>query len=200
MSSGEVLAVYGLDGLPVAVALACLFTIVMARSHLTYWAGRGVQRGAQLEGGRRRGPRWWQRTVERTARLASTPSARRGVALVHRWGPLAVTLAYATVGIQTAVFAGAGLVRMPYLRFTVASIPGAALWSVIWGTVGAGAVWGAVMLAAGSGWALAAIGLAAVLLVAVTVAGLRRRRTAEPHLAAPAGDARTGRTAARERG
>ncbi|MBO3086855.1 DedA family protein [Cellulomonas dongxiuzhuiae] len=200
MSSSEVLAVYGLDGLPVAVALACLFTIVMARSHLTYWAGRAVQRGARFEGERRHGPRWWQRTVERTARLASTPSARRGVALVHRWGPLAVTLAYATVGIQTAVFAGAGLVRMPYLRFTVASIPGAALWAVIWGTVGAGAVWGAVTLAAGSAWALATMALVAVLLVVVVAAAVRRRRAAEPHLAITARDARTERTTSGERG
>lgn len=45
------LAGYGLDGLPVVVALVCLFGIVMARSHLTYWAGRGVARGARREGG-----------------------------------------------------------------------------------------------------------------------------------------------------
>lgn len=178
------LAVYGLDGLPVAVALLCLFGIVLARSHLTYWAGRGVEHAARHEGARRRGPRVWRIVVDRTARLASTPSARRGVALVHRWGPPAVTLAYVTVGIQTAVFAGAGLLRMPYLRFTLASIPGAAAWAVIWGTVGAGAVWGAVTLAAASPWGAAALTLAGVLVVGAVVAA-RRRRRAEPHLAVP---------------
>ncbi|MCC2333588.1 DedA family protein [Cellulomonas wangsupingiae] len=185
MTSTQVLAEYGLDGLPVAVALLCLFGIVLARSHLTYWAGRGVARGARIEGGHRRGPRWWQRTVDRTARLASTPSARRGVALVHRWGPLAVTLAYVTVGIQTAVFAGAGLLRMPYLRFTLASLPGAVMWAVIWGTVGIGAVWGALAIAAGSPWGLAALCAALALVATLVVVSARRRRRGEPHLAVP---------------
>ncbi|UZN01776.1 DedA family protein [Cellulomonas sp. S1-8] len=186
MTSTELLAGYGLDGLPVVAALLCLFGIVLVRSHLTYWAGRGVARGARYEGEHRHGPRWWQRTVERTARLASTPSARTGVALVHRVGPLAVTLAYVTVGIQTAVFAGAGMLRMPYLRFTLASIPGAALWAVIWGTVGLGAVWGALALAAGSPWGLVGVVGVAALVAAVVVTVTRRRRRAEPHLAVPA--------------
>ncbi len=184
MTSTQVLAEYGLDGMPVAVALACLFGIVMARSHLTYWAGRGVERGARFEGERHHGPRWWQRTVERTARVASTPSARRGVALVHRWGWIAVTLAYVTVGIQTAVFVGAGVLRMPYLRFTLASIPGAVMWAVIWGTVGIGAVWGALSLAAGSPWGVAALALVVLAVVRAVVVG--RRRRAEPHLATAA--------------
>lgn len=183
MTSTEVLAEYGLDGMPVVVALACLFGIVMARSHLTYWAGRGVARGVLLEGGRRHGPRWWQRVVDRTARVSTTPSARRGVALVHRWGPFAVTLAYLTVGVQTAVFAGAGLLRMPYLRFTLASVPGALAWAVAWGTVGLGAVWGTLALAAGSPAGLAALVLALAAVATTVVTLLRRRRRSEPRLA-----------------
>ena len=188
MTPTQVLAEYGLDGLPVAVGLLCLFGIVLARSHLTYWAGRGVARGARFEGERRHGPAWWQRTVDRTARLTATPSARRGVALVHRWGPLAVTLAYVTVGIQTAVFVGAGLVRMPYLRFTLASIPGAVAWAIIWGTVGIGAVWGALALAAGSPWGVVVVVVVA-LVVGVVVWAARRRRRSEPHLPTPTADA-----------
>lgn len=189
MTPTQVLAEYGLDGLPVAVGLLCLFGIVLARSHLTYWAGRGVARGARFEGERRHGPAWWQRTVDRTARLTATPSARRGVALVHRWGPLAVTLAYVTVGIQTAVFVGAGLVRMPYLRFTLASIPGAVAWAIIWGTVGIGAVWGALALAAGSPWGVVVLAVVVALVVGVVVWAARRRRRSEPHLPTPTADA-----------
>ena len=184
MTSPELLAQYGLDGMPVAVALVCLFGIVMVRSHLTYWAGRGVERGARLEGERRHRPGWWQRVVDRTGRLAATPSARRGVALVHRWGWIAVTLAYVTVGIQTAVFAGAGMLRMPYLRFTLASVPGAVMWAIIWGTVGIGAVWGALSLAAGSPWGVAALAVVALAVVRAVMIG-RRRRT-EPRLTTPA--------------
>lgn len=196
MTSTQVLAEYGLDGMPVTAALLSLFGIVLARSHLTYWAGRGVEHGARSEGVRGRGPRWWQRVVGRTARVASTPSARYGIALVHRWGPVAVTLAYLTVGVQTAVFAGAGLLRMPYLRFALASVPGAAMWAVVWGTVGLGAVWGTVSLAAGSPWGFAALAAVAVLAAGLTAAGLRRRRRSEPHLGVAAGD---DAAAARER-
>lgn len=182
VASTQVLAEYGLDGMPVAVALGALFGIVMARSHLTYWAGRGVQRAAAYEGSQAHGPRWWRRTVDRAARVGATPSARYGVALVHRWGPLAVTLAYATVGLQTAVFLGAGVVRMPYLRFTLASLPGAAIWVLIWGTVGMSAVWGAVALAAGSPWGFAVLALTAAVVGALVAAAVRRRRRPEPHL------------------
>lgn len=191
MTQSEVLAAYGLDGMPVTLALVALFGIVMARSHGTYWAGRAVARGARYEGAHRHGPVWWQRVVARSARLATTPSARRGVAIVHRWGPVAVTLAYVTVGVQTAVFAGAGLVRMPYLRFTVASVPGAAAWALVWGTVGLGAVWGALALATGSPAGLLALLLALVVVGATGLTLARRRRRAEPRLAVtpPAGTA-----------
>ena len=38
---------YGLGGVSLGIAVAVLFAIVLARSHATYWAGRGVVRGAQ---------------------------------------------------------------------------------------------------------------------------------------------------------
>ncbi len=186
MGTTEVVSAYGLDGMPVGVVLAILFGIVLARSHLTYWAGRAVARGARYEDEHRHGPHVWRRLVERTARLAATPSARRGLALVHRWGPVAVTLAYVTVGVQTAVFAGSGLLRMPYLRFTIASIPGSVLWALVWGTVGFGAVWGALALAAGSPWGLVALALVLAAVAAAVLAAARRRRRTEPTLAAPA--------------
>lgn len=186
MTSSELLAAYGLDGMPVVLALACLFLIVLARSHATYWAGRAVARGASSEGVTRHGPAWWRRTVERTARAAAAPGVQRGVRLVHRWGPIAVTLAYLTVGIQTAVFVGAGLLRMPYLRFTIASLPGAVAWAIIWGTVGAGAIWVALRLPAASPWGIVAlVAVLATVAAAAAATARRRRRTAAG--VAPAG-------------
>lgn len=187
-------AAYGMAGRPLWFVFAALFVIVMARSHLFYWLGRGVYSGAAhladqaapgapaadataadtgpaaAEDDARRGAA----LRARARRLVRTRTARRGLALVHRWGPLAVTFAYVTVGVQTAVFVGAGLLRMPYLRFVVASVPGSVAWSAIWGTVGLGVVWGAVGLAARSPWALAGV----VALVAVVVAvAVRRHRS-----------------------
>ncbi|WP_454049218.1 DedA family protein [Cellulomonas sp. Marseille-Q8402] len=180
-------AAYGMGGWPFWAVIAGLFAVVMARSHLFYWLGRGVLGGAA-------------RLADRTAdspgpaddaaaatgrrahvvRLMRTPTARRGLAMVHRFGPFAVTLAYLTVGVQTAVFVGAGLVRMPYPRFTLASLPGAVAWAFVWGTVGLGAVWAGVRLATASPWGLGAV----LLVLAALVAWVLLRRRA--HRATPA--------------
>lgn len=183
---------YGLDGLPVAGVLGALFLIVLARSHGTYWLARGANRVANQVGTSSRAPRWWRRLLVRAQPWAQSPGARRGLTLVHRWGPVAVTFAYVTVGLQTAVMVAAGLVRMPYLRFTLASLPGAAAWAVVWGTVGLGAVWAAVGLAAASPWAAAVAGAALVAAVVWGVRSRRRGRTAGTGEGTGTGTARPG--------
>ena len=168
----QVREAYGLGGVPVGIAVVVLFAIVIARSHGTYWAARGVVRGAQQVHENDRGPGWWRTAMERLEAWTSTRAAQRGLDLVRRWGPVAVTLAYLTIGLQTAIFAAAGLVRMPYLRFAIASVPGAIVWAVVWATVGFGAFWGAAALFAASPWALVA---AAVVLLLVVAWAVRRR-------------------------
>ena len=163
---------YHLGSVPLGVAVAGLFVIVMARSHGTYWAGRGVVRGAQAVDEKEGAPGWWHASVRRLETWTDKQSAQRGLDLVRRWGPIAVTLAYLTVGLQTAIFAAAGLVKMPYLRFAIASVPGALVWALVWATIGFGAVWAALSLFATSPWVLAG----AVLLVIAVVGWLVRRR------------------------
>lgn len=174
----DVAATYGMAGWPFWAVIGALFVIVMGRSHLFYWLGRGVFSGAGRLAERVDAPTAEGRfhTLRGHAQRAmTTPTARRGLAMVHRWGPLAVTFAYLTVGVQTAVFVGSGLLRMPYPRFFLASVPGAVAWAFIWGTVGLGAVWAAARLALASPWALAAV-IAVVIAAAATVVVLRRRR------------------------
>lgn len=182
----ETAADYGMAGWPLEAVLAGLFVIVMARSHLFYWLGRGVVGGAARLADR-------SHTVEelltptadesgaraRVLRLMRTPAARRSLVLVHRWGPVAVTAAYLTVGVQTAVFVASGLLRMPYPRFLLASVPGSIAWAFIWGTIGIGAVWAGLRLAATSPWALGAALLALAAVVGLVVARRRSRRAAE---------------------
>lgn len=181
------IAAFGLATVPVGIAVVLLFFIVLARSHATYWAGRGVTRGAQYVHESDRGFAWWRSTIQHLERWTSTRAAQRGLDLVRRWGAVAVTLAYLTVGLQTAVFASAGLIRMRYLRFTIASIPGSIAWAVIWATVGFGAVWAGVRLFVASPVA----GVAVVLLLAVAIGWVVRRRlqrnaaTADEHPAHP---------------
>ncbi len=190
-----------MGGWPFWAVIAGLFVVVMARSHLFYWVGRGVTSGAARLADRVPGAEGDAADADdattarggvaraHVQRLMRTPTARRGLGLVHRFGPFAVVLAYLTVGVQTAVFVGSGLVRMPYPRFLAASVPGSVAWAFVWGTVGLGAVWAAVRIATASPWGLAAV--LVVLAALLTWAVLRRRSRAARTAAGgePAADA-----------
>ncbi|GEA89258.1 DedA family protein [Cellulomonas cellasea] len=172
----DVAEAYGLGGKPFWLVVVLLVVIVAARSHGTYWLARGVAHGASGLGARRASDRP-SRLGAAGARLlawGASPSGRRAGEALRRVGPVAVTLAYLTVGAQTAVFAAAGLARMSYPRFVLASVPGCLAWAFVWATVGLGALWGAVALAARSPWLLVTV---AVALLVLAVAVTRRRRT-----------------------
>lgn len=155
-ADNDVLAAYGLAGFPFGWAVAALFVIVFFRAQGTYWVGRAVAAGAR-------------RT--RRQRLEQSPATARAVALLHRWGPVAVTASFFTVGVQTAVNAAAGLVRMPWARYTLFMVPGAVAWAFIYATIGLAAFLAIVGTTSGRWWGLTAVALAAVVLLA------RRRRT-----------------------
>jgi membrane protein DedA with SNARE-associated domain len=154
---------FGLGAASIGVAIGTLFLIALARSHATYWAGRGVVRGAKTVHSTDKGYQWWRSSIRRLEVWTSTRAAQRGLELVRRWGPFAVTFAFITFGVQTAVFAASGLIRMRYLRFTIATLPGALAWGIIWATVGLSAVWGAIRLVATSPWLLAGVVTGAIL-------------------------------------
>lgn len=181
-------ATFGLGSAPLGVAVILLFVVAFARSHATYWAGRGVVRGAKSVNETDWGFQWWRSMIQHLERWTNSRAARRGLDLVRRWGAVAVTLAYLTLGLQTAVFASAGLIKMPYVRFTIASVPGSLLWAIVWATVGFGAVYGAIKLFLASPLALAAI---VTLLAAGIWWQVRRRlaRRAEQGAAEAAADA-----------
>lgn len=162
-----------MSGWPFWLVVIVLYGSVMFRSHATYWLGRAVSAGARLETERRIGPRWWLGLLDKIEARSDSPQGRHATRLVHRWGPLGVAATYPVVGLTTAVLAAAGLVRMPYLRFTVASLVGSALWTAIWSTVGFGALWAVTR----SWWSAAALLL--LLLVAGSVILLRRRAQAQ---------------------
>ena len=186
----DVPAVLGLDGLTFPALVAALFVIVLFRAQGTYWLGRAVTASAvRLRRGREqdhdpvRSPTWWTRVVFAVERWSYGPGGRRAVALVHRWGPLAVTLSFFTVGIQTAVNAAAGLTRMAYGRYLLAMVPGCVAWALIYATVGFAAFYGAVALAARSPWALGAA-IAGLLAGLAWLAARRRRRSERRHAVA----------------
>ncbi|SDU65203.1 DedA family protein [Jiangella alkaliphila] len=147
-------------GLPLWLGIAVMFGIVVARAQATYWLGRAAGTGIARS-------RWGDRLGR--DRLA------RAEHVVARYGPVAVTLSFLTIGVQTAVNAVAGATRMPFGRYLAAMLVGSALWAVIWTVGGLSVLWGAATVASAAPLAAATVVLAAVVIVALIV-GYRRRR------------------------
>ncbi len=130
------------EGWPVWVVFLLLWAGAFARGTGTYWVGRGVRAGGS-------------RSSWAAAHLDSRV-VRRAEGWVQRFGAPAVTLGFLTVGVQTAINASAGMLRMPQRRFLPAVTLGAALWSLIYTTVGFTVV-DAWLGAASWWWALLAV-------------------------------------------
>lgn len=146
-----------LDGMHVLVLLAVGVAGSAVRSQLTYWLGRGIARGVESR---------WEDALSR-------PAMRRATAAIERRGMPVVPLSFGTVGFQTAVNAAAGVLRIPWLTYTLWAIPGWFLWSAIWMGGGLAAVLGGAAIAAQSPWALVGV---LVLAVLGSVTLVRRRR------------------------
>jgi len=159
------------EGKPFWVTVAVLFCIVLLRAQCTYWLGRGVRAGV---------------LHTRLAAKVTGPRTTRATVALQRWGPPVVTVSFLTVGVQTVVNAGAGLIRMPFLRYTIAMLIGCLAWALIFATVGIAAVEASIALAARSPWALAAVVL--VLLAAAVLWMVRRRRRGTEAASVPVGD------------
>ncbi|WP_017594704.1 DedA family protein [Nocardiopsis potens] len=152
-----------LEGQPFWIVYSALFGIVFARTQATYWIGRGLGAGLHRS-------RWG-------ARLGSR--LERAERLIDRFGPPVVTVAYVTVGVQTAIHLVAGAMRMSFPRYLAAMIPGCAIWAAIYSLGGLAvlAVWWNVFLHS------PVLAVALVLLLAAAAAAaatlLRRRRAAQ---------------------
>lgn len=111
------------------VPLFCfLVVLVTLRAGGTYAIGRGV-RGL----------------ADRRSHLTRRAGVVRAERVVGRYGAAAVVLCFLTVGVQTAVNAAAGSLRMPLRRYLPALFVGSLLWATAYLTVGLAAleaIWG----------------------------------------------------------
>ena len=153
-----------------------LFVVVLLRAQSTYWLARAAASGAVLATGR-------QGFLGTVARWFDGPVPRKGAAMLNKWGIIVIPLCFLTVGIQTAVNAGAGLVRMRWITYTIVMIPGCVLWALLYG-LGTLAVFAAAIRAvAGSSWGWAGLAFIVALIAAKIVWGRRKRRAVNAALA-----------------
>ena len=143
--------------LPFWQAFLALFASAMVRSNGTYWVGRGAIAS-------------WRRYRGTHGELTA-----RAEALLRRLGPVAVTLSYLTVGIQTAIHLTAGVMRMPLRWYVPAAVVGSVIWAVLYATIGLAVVQAWLAAEAGSWWGVAVVAVAVVAVVGWVVARRRPR-------------------------
>ena len=161
-----------LDGAPFAALFAFFFAVVLVRTQATYWIARLVTVWT-LD--RTRPVRPW---VARVHAWLSGDSTARGVAVIRRWGLLAVPASFLATGTKTVVNAAAGVVRMPFGRYLVAMLVGCAIHATIYASVG-WAVWSAAIAAAtGSTWGIATLVVLVVGIAVLVIVRARRRAPA----------------------
>ncbi|MGO1560191.1 hypothetical protein CZ771_02550 [Actinomycetales bacterium JB111] len=161
-----------LTGWPFAVVYLFLLFGATCRGQMLYWLGRWAiaqtLRRTHPTGG-------WRR---RAHDLLSSDGTERGIEAIRRCGLIVIPLSYLTVGFQSMVNAGAGVLRIRWWKFSLAQLPGSAAWALIYSTIGF-AIWGAaISAAAGSPGGLIAILVVPLAIVAAVVVHVRRRRRA----------------------
>lgn len=139
-----------------------LFLGACARGALTYAVGRGLRAGGAASR--------WSRHLER-------PLVARCEDLVRRYGAPVVAVGFLTVGVQTAINAASGALRMPLRRFVPGLVVGALLWAALYATVGLAVV---DSLLGRVPWWYAVLGLLAALAGVVGSRWLRRRLLGGP--------------------
>ncbi len=154
------------SGVPLIIFL---FFVVFFRAQGTYWVARSVPALVTKASGKFD----WLKGL---ANWANGPVPKKGAHILEHWGIIVIPLCFLTVGLQTAILGGSGLVRMNWAKFTAAMIPGCVAWALLYG-LGMLAVWqAAIKAAAGSPWVWAALALIAAVVAAVVI--VRRRREA----------------------
>lgn len=163
-------------GMPLWLAVVVAVLIIFGRGQAYYWIGRGL------------GPRL---ASSRLGRRIGADRLRRVERLVRTRGWVAVLGSHWVAGLRHAIPVTAGVVRMSYPWFVLATALGAVLWTPPWIVGGYAIVWGWLRVAARSPLAAAALAVAAALLVAGLLAARTRRRRAVR--AGPPGHPRGGR-------
>lgn len=123
-------------------AFTALYLVATLRGQATYWLARLVTEQADLRIGRVDPDAGDGTSSTDGGRLVAVrrwlegASVARGRRAVRRWGLPAVPLCYLTVGFQTLVLAAAGVLRVRWIAFTLAQLPGALAWAAIYTTIG----------------------------------------------------------------
>ena len=149
--------------LTVATAYVVLFVAACLRGAMTYALGRVARHAGD---------------ASRLRAFFRRPVMARTERVVQRFGAPAVSLSFLTVGVQSAVNASAGVLRMPLRFYGPALAVGALIWAGVYLSIGMAML--SAWNADGLWWVPLALVAVALVVVTSAVAGLRGREVAVP--------------------
>lgn len=151
-----------------AVFIAIFLTLVVfSRSQGTYWIARLLTSSFLANSRHSQRP-----LVRRTRTWLEGASVQRGMDAVDRWGLVIIPLSFLTIGFQTVVHAGAGVLRLRWVPYTLAAIPGYLAWAVLYTAIFVAAFRTGQALLLGKAWAF---GICSALVVALGIFIIARR-------------------------
>lgn len=121
-----------LDTLKEHYVLYYLFFVAGAamRSQSFYWIGRYGNRIALRA---QKPDEGWKLQVWNKIH---DPQTREMTDLINKRGIIVVPLSFLTIGIQSVINFAAGLIAMPWPRYTLAALPGWFVWAAIYSSAG----------------------------------------------------------------
>lgn len=146
------------------------FGIAFLRNTIIYWVARTIAKQASKK------IQPSSKFMQRMQVFMSGDNANKGVALIHRWGPLAVVFSFFAPGTKTICNTGAGLTQMRYPIYLPALIIGCSIHGVIYATIGWAAWVGMLKVAAGSPWGISAFIVIIMGLASATIWHARKAR------------------------
>ncbi|EEH63966.1 hypothetical protein HMPREF0044_0985 [Gleimia coleocanis DSM 15436] len=115
---------------PFPILVIFLAIVVCFRSQGTYWLARLITTGVIKTSESTTKP--WLRKIGKWLEGASV---QQGVDIIDRWGLIAIPLSFLTIGIQTIIHAGAGVLRLRWWLYTLVAVPGYFAWGFLYATV-----------------------------------------------------------------
>ncbi|MDO5720967.1 MAG: hypothetical protein Q4P06_00265 [Actinomycetaceae bacterium] len=154
-----------------AVFIAVFLTLVVfSRSQATYWIARLATSGF-IQGSEHSS----HPVVKRVRLWLEGASVQRGIDAVERWGLFIIPLSFLTIGFQTVVHAGSGVLRLRWPTYTLCAVPGYLAWALMYTAIFMAAFRTGQALLLGKTWAFA---VCTGLVVALGIFILSRRNKA----------------------
>lgn len=154
---------------PFIAVFVFLTVVVFCRAQGTYWLGRYMNHFVMTRGRPHNG--WRLRAYE----WIHSDSTNRAITVLHHRGWPIITLCFLTVGFQTVINLGAGVIGWPWLKYTAAMLPGSLMWATIYSTIGWSVFSAVVATAAGSPSGIAVI--VTIIVLTVGFIAFRSKRT-----------------------